>query len=56
MDYTINHFTPSPAFGVFKPEQFIGHEQPFNKIGVPIPIIDKLKIQSEIELKFKQSQ
>jgi hypothetical protein len=56
MDYTIDHFAPSPAFAIFKPELFIGQEQPFNKIGVPIPVIDKIKIQSDIESKFNQQQ
>jgi len=53
MDYTINHFVPPASFGLFKPEQFIGQTQPFNKIGVPIPTIDKHKIQSELDSKFK---
>lgn len=56
MDYTIEHFVPSPSFGVFKPEQFIGQEQPFNKIGVPIPTFDKSKIESEIAVVFKPAQ
>lgn len=56
MDYTIDNFVPSQSFGVFKPELFIGQEQPFNKIGVPIPVFDKLIIQSEIELKFNSSK
>jgi len=56
MDYTIEHFVPSPSFGVFKPERFIGQKQPFNKIGVPIPTIDKLKIESEIEGVFNKVQ
>lgn len=56
MDYTIEHFVPSPSFGVFKPEQYIGHAQPFNKIGVPIPIINKSKIESEIADVFKVAQ
>lgn len=54
MDYTIDHFVPCKSFGLYKPEQYIGQEQPFNtKIGVPIPVIDKTKIQSEFDSKFK---
>ena len=48
MDYTINNFVPSKTFGLHKPSAFIGHEQPSNCIGVPIPTIDKTKIKSEI--------
>lgn len=56
MDYTIDHFVPSLSFGLFKPEKFIGQEQPFKtKIGVPIPTIDKNKIQSELNTKFKSA-
>lgn len=56
MDYTITHFVPPASFGLFKPEQFIGQTQPFNKIGVPIPTIDKNKLQQELVGKFKSAQ
>jgi glycosyltransferase involved in cell wall biosynthesis len=48
MDATLNHFTPSPSFGIYKTE-FIGQTQPNDKIGVEIPKIDIQKIQSEIK-------
>ena len=56
MDYTLEHFVPSPAFGIYKPDLFIGQKQPFDQIGVPIPTLDKNKIQSEIETVFKTTQ
>jgi hypothetical protein len=56
MDYTIDHFVPSPTFNIFTPDAIIGQEQPFNKIGVPIPRFDTSTIEKQINLAFKDRQ
>lgn len=53
MDYTINHFVPSKSFDLFKPENLLGHAQPFGSIGVPIPVIDKKKISDTVAVNFR---
>ena len=52
MDYTLQHYVPAPSFGLYKPETFIGQTQPFDSIGVPIPTINKDKIQEEVNNQF----
>jgi len=49
MDYTINNFTPSSTFALYKESDFLGQVQPDNNIGVEIPRIDPAKIQSEVD-------
>jgi glycosyltransferase involved in cell wall biosynthesis len=48
MDYTIQHFVPSPAFSIYKETDFYGQTQPDNNIGVEIPRIDINKIKSNV--------
>jgi glycosyltransferase involved in cell wall biosynthesis len=54
MDYTLEHFVPSTSFGLYKPESFYGQTQPFNNIGVEIPVIDKNKLGIDISHTLKQ--
>jgi glycosyltransferase involved in cell wall biosynthesis len=50
MEFTLNNFTPSPAFKIYKPDSYIGHTQPnVNDIGVEIPVINKESLLKQIE-------
>jgi glycosyltransferase involved in cell wall biosynthesis len=49
MDYTINNFTGAKQFSIFNTDVLKGQTQPFNKIGVKIPTLDKNKLKTEVD-------
>lgn len=48
MNYTLDHFKPVKTFGIFTEKDYVGNLMP-GGMGFEIPVIDKEKIQKQLE-------